>query len=284
MSRRPPEVGRAANGVMTDGSGNDRGDANGKMSRSAPPADEHGASARNGAPLDANAQDHRHVIAIDGPAGAGKTTVAVRLADRLGAVALDTGLLYRAATVLSKRHGLTAADGDEIARRIQEGAVSVRQASVADGRLCDIFVDGQDVTTHLRTPEIEGQVSAISAIPAVRASLLPLQRRIASQGKVVMVGRDITTIVAPDAGVKIYLNASPAERARRRWLELGQRGSDLDLDEVLASLERRDQVDSSRAAAPLSIAPDAHVVETDGKTVDEVVDEIVGIAERAWSE
>jgi cytidylate kinase len=223
------------------------------------------------------------VIAIDGPAGAGKTTVAVRLADRLDAVFLDTGLLYRAATVLANRHHLTPADGDEIARRIEDGAIDVQRATVKDGRLSDLLVDGQDVTTELRTPEIDRQVSAISAVPAVRAALLPLQRRVASSGKVVMVGRDITTIVAPDAGVKIYLNASLEERARRRWRELAGRGVDVELETVLADLRRRDEIDSSRDAAPLSIAADADVIETDGKGIDEVVDEIAGLVERRWA-
>jgi cytidylate kinase len=224
------------------------------------------------------------VIAIDGPAAAGKTTVAVRLADRLGAVFLDTGLLYRAATVLANRHNLTPADGEEIARRIEDGAIDVQRATVDDGRLADLLVEGEDVSTELRTPDIDRQVSAISAVPAVRAALLPLQRRIASGGRVVMVGRDITTIVAPDAGVKIYLNASPMERARRRWHELADRGVDVDLDDVLADLRRRDEIDSSREAAPLSIAEDADVIETDGKSIEQVVDEIAKLVERRWAE
>ncbi len=197
---------------------------------------------------------------------------------------LDTGLLYRAATVLANSHNLTPADGDEIARRIEQGAIDVQRATVKDGRLADLLVDDRDVTAELRTPEIDRQVSAISAAPAVRAALLPLQRRIASGGKVVMVGRDITTIVAPDAGVKIYLIASPKERARRRWRELADRGVEIDLDEVLADLRRRDEIDSSREAAPLSISPDADVVETDGKSIDEVVDEIAGLVEQRWAE
>ena len=209
--------------------------------------------------------------------------MAVRLADRLGAVALDTGLLYRAATVLANRNGLTSEDGEEIARRIVDGEIQVRQASVADGRLCDISVDGEDVTLQLRTPKIDRQVSAISAVPAVRAALLPLQRRIAATGKVVMVGRDIASIVAPNAGVKIYLNASPEERARRRWLEMSDAGSEVHFENVLADIERRDRIDSSREIAPLSIADGAIVVETDGKSIDDVVDEIAAIVERAWA-
>lgn len=254
---------------MADEIGNDQADAS-------------GASVHN-APTDASALDHRHVIAIDGPAGAGKTTVALRLADRLGAVFLDTGLLYRAATILANRHNLTPEDQHEIARRIGQGAIDVRRATIEDGRLCDLLVEGEDVTPELRTPEIDRQVSAISAAPAVRAALLPLQRRIASGGKVVMVGRDITTVVAPDAGVKIYLSASPEERARRRWQELAERGVDADYESVLADLRRRDEIDSSREAAPLSIAPGATVVDTDGKSIDEVVREVAMLVEQAWA-
>ena len=247
-------------------------------------ADENAASARSGAPADASAPDHRHVIAIDGPAGAGKTTVAVRLADRLGAVALDTGVLYRAATVLAIRHNLTATEGMDVAHRIDAGAIRVRQASVADGRLCDVLVDGQDVTPEVRTAEIDRNVSAISAVPAVRAALLPLQRQIAASGKVVMVGRDITSIVTPNAGVKIYLNASPEERARRRWRELTESGSQVRYEDVLADLERRDRIDSSRESSPLAVAEGAIVIETDGKSIDEVVAEIQAIVERTWAE
>jgi cytidylate kinase len=268
---------------MRDPNGNEQTGANEASAPSAPRAGAHAANDRNEAQGDVSAQDHLHVIAIDGPAGAGKTTVAVRLADRLGAVALDTGLLYRAATVLAHRHGLTPGDGIEVARRIEVGAIRVRPASVADGRLCDVLVDGEDVTTELRTAEIDRTVSAISALPAVRASLLPLQRRIAAAGKVVMVGRDITSVVAPNAGVRIYLNASPGERALRRWRELADAGSEIRYEEVLADLERRDRIDSSRETAPLAIADGATIVETDGKSIDDVVDEIVAIVEGAWA-
>lgn len=245
------------------------------------PGDVSGANVHNAA-ASADALDHRHVIAIDGPGGAGKTTVAIRLADRLGAVFLDTGLLYRAATVLANRHQLTAADGPAIARLIEQGAIQQIRASVADGRPSDLLVEGRDVTPELRSPEIDRQVSAISAAPAVRSALLPLQRQNAS-GKVVMVGRDITTIVAPDAGVKIYLNASAEERARRRWREMHDRGPSPDYDSVLADLRRRDGIDRSRDAAPLTISPDATIVETDGKSIDEVVTEIVELVERTWA-
>lgn len=207
----------------------------------------------------------------------------MRLADRLGAVALDTGLLYRAATVLANRHGLTAADGAEIARRIDAGAIQMVSAASIHGESGAVLVDGADVTAELRTPETDRHVSAISAAPAVRAALLPLQRQIAAGGKVVMVGRDITTIVAPDAGIKIYLNASLPERARRRWRELTERGVPADLDQVLADLARRDAIDSSRAASPLSISPDAMIVETDGKTIAQVVAEIAAQVERSWA-
>lgn len=223
------------------------------------------------------------MVAIDGPAAAGKTTVAERLAERIGALFFDTGLLYRAATLLALRAGVDPGDGPAIAGLLRSCDIAIRPPSVADGRTSDVLIAGEDATPLLRTPEIDRHVSAVSAHPVVRDELLPIQRRIAGQGRVVMVGRDIATVVVPDAGVKVYLDASDAERARRRHRELVLRGLDVPADVVLAELRRRDVADASRASSPLRRADDAVVVDSDGKTVDEVTEEIAGIAERTWA-
>jgi cytidylate kinase len=223
---------------------------------------------------------NRNVIAIDGPAASGKTTVAVRLAERLDAVFLDTGLLYRAATLLANRLSLTAADELRLAMLVDGGAISIQPLSVRDGRYCDVLVNGEDVTAHLRSPEIDAGVSAIAALPMVRTALLPLQRSFARNQRIVMVGRDIASVVFPHARVKIYLDASLAERARRRWLELVITDPSISIEEVEADLRRRDRIDSNRHTAPLLIAEGATVVPTDGKSIEQVVDEVAAIAEQ----
>jgi CMP/dCMP kinase len=229
-----------------------------------------------------NDQSGRNVVAIDGPAASGKTTVAAHLADRLGAVFLDTCLLYRAATLLALRLGLSAADEVRLSMLIDASAVSIRSATVPDGRRLDVLLNGEDVTTMLRAPEIDANVSAISALPAIRAALMPIQRTFAKDRRVIMVGRDIASVVFPDAGVKIYLDASLGERARRRWLEQVTNEPMLTQAEVEADLRRRDRIDSTRETAPLQVAEDAVVVDTDFKSIDQVVDEVAAIVERAW--
>jgi cytidylate kinase len=222
------------------------------------------------------------VVALDGPAASGKTTVAAHLADRLGAVFLDTGLLYRAATLMAQRMGLTAADELRISMLIDGGAVSIRPATVADGRRLDVALNGEDVTTMLRAPEIDAAVSAISALPSVRAALMPLQRSFARDQRVIMAGRDIASVIFPDAAVKVYLDASLEERARRRWLELVVNAPMLTQNEVESELRRRDEIDSTRETAPLQVAEEAVIVQTDFKSIQQVVDEVAAIVERAW--
>jgi cytidylate kinase len=145
---------------------------------------------------------------------------------------------------------------------------------VSDGRTLDVLIEGEDVTPWLRTAEIDRNVSAFSALPAVRAALLPVQRAFAHDRRVIMVGRDIATVVFPDAGVRVYLDASLGERAHRRWLELNRNGHGPSLAEVEADLARRDEIDSSRETSPLTVAEGAIVIDTDGKTIDQVVDEL----------
>jgi cytidylate kinase len=222
------------------------------------------------------------VVALDGPAASGKTTVAAHLADRLGGVFLDTGLLYRAATLMAQRMGLTAADELRISVLIDGGAVSIRPATVDDGRRLDVLLSGEDVTTMLRAPEIDAGVSAIAALPSVRAALMPLQRSFARNQRVIMAGRDIASVIFPDAAAKVYLDASLEERARRRWLELVADEPMLTQNEVESDLRRRDEIDSNREASPLQVARDAVIVQTDFKSIQQVVDEVAAIVERAW--
>ncbi|MCA9878397.1 MAG: (d)CMP kinase, partial [Thermomicrobiales bacterium] len=174
-------------------------------------------------PSAATTPEHARVIAIDGPAAAGKSTVAKVVAQQLGALLFDTGALYRAIALAAVRSGVDPRDDRALCELAQTTRIDVRPPSAADGRLFDVLVAGEDVTWRIREPDIGGVVSLVSEHAAVRSALLPLQRRIAAEGPVVMVGRDIGTVVVPDAGLKVYLDASPEERARRRFAESSAR-------------------------------------------------------------
>lgn len=210
-------------------------------------------------------------IAIDGPASSGKSTIGIRLAERLGYLFFDTGIMYRAVTLAVIRKGIDINDEDEVTRLAQIVHIDVRSPSIADGRKEDVLLDGEDVTWAIRDPEVEKWVSKISAYAVVRRAMTQLQRRIGKRGRVVMVGRDIGTVVMPDADLKIYLDASLEERARRRYQELVQRGESVTLKEVLVGLKKRDQIDSSREIAPLKPAKDAVILNTDGLSIEEVL-------------
>lgn len=214
-------------------------------------------------------------IAIDGPASSGKSTIGVKLAERLGYLFFDTGIMYRAVTLAVIRAGITVDDEEAVTQFAQRVHIDVRPPSVADGRKEDVLLDGEDVTWAIREPAVEKWVSRVSAYAGVRKAMTELQRRIGKRGKVVMVGRDIGTVVMPDADLKIYLDASLEERAKRRYLELVQRGETVKFEEVLASLKRRDRIDTSREIAPLKPAEDAVILNTDGLSVEEVLKEVV---------
>jgi cytidylate kinase len=229
-----------------------------------------------------SASNHSRVIAIDGPAAAGKTTVARALADRVGAIFLDTGLLYRAVTRAALDRGFSPVDGPGLTTLTNTIDLTVRPSSVQDGRAHDVLIDGVDVTGQLRSPDVDRHVSEVAAHAGVRAALLPIQRQVAQNGPVVMVGRDIATVVVPDAGLKIYLDASLEERARRRHTELRSKGVDLPFEHILAELERRDAADASRETSPLQQHADAISVPTDGLTIDEVVEELAALVRRTF--
>ncbi len=217
-------------------------------------------------------------IAIDGPAAAGKSTVGALVAQRLGYLYFDTGVMYRAVTWAALDRGIPIEDEmaiTDLARRLR---IEVLPPTLDDGRQYTVLADGVDVTWAIREPEVNRWVSPVSAYRGVREALVAQQRRIGREGRVVMVGRDIGTVVLPEAELKVYLDASLEERARRRYLEARERGQMVSLEEVIEDLRRRDRIDSTRAEGPLQAAPDAVVIDSTHMTVDEVVARVVALA------
>ena len=198
-------------------------------------------------------------VAIDGPSGAGKSTVARRLARELGCVYMDTGAMYRAVGLLAHRLGVDDRDDEALGRMLDAG-VEIRAALAPEGQRT--LLNGEDVEDQIRTQEIGMAASNVAACPSVRRALVTMQRQAAQGCDVVMDGRDIGTVVLPQAGVKIFLTAAPEARARRRTLELHQRGQDADFDEILREIRRRDEQDENRPVAPLRQAEDAVLLDT----------------------
>jgi cytidylate kinase len=224
----------------------------------------------------------RPIIAIDGPAASGKSTVGRKVAARLGFLYIDTGSLYRAAAWLAGEHGISPEDPAGLARLIDES--EIRLENVGGKRR--VTVDGRDISGELRSEAIGGLASTFSALPEVRRSLLGIQKRLGDSGGVVMDGRDIGTVIFPDAEVKVFLTAGDEERSRRRWLELKERGMTLSLEEVAEDLHRRDEQDRGRDHAPLKAAPGALVIDSTGLSADEVAGRILDLVfrERAGGE
>jgi len=223
------------------------------------------------------------VIAIDGPASAGKSVVGEALARFLGYLYFDTGALYRAVTWLALTRGVDLSSETEVASLARQADIAVTRPSVEDGRLYTVLADGQDITWDIVRPEVDANVSVVSAHPAVRMALLDVQRAIAAPGGVVMVGRDIGTVVAPDADLKIYLDASPAVRARRRQKQMLDRGQCVDYERVLENVLLRDSIDSGRTAAPLRPAEDAVIVDTSEMTIGEELDLLLDLVRARFS-
>ena len=218
----------------------------------------------------------RAVVAIDGPAGAGKSTAARRLAQRLGYVLVDTGALYRGVALAAQEAGLSWEDGEALGRLATDLKLSFRMNE--DGAP-HLHIDGIDRDSEIRTPEIAGGASDVSRHPEVRAALLGLQRKLGESGGVVLEGRDIGTVVFTDAEVKVFLTASAEERARRRQGDLVARGQRAEFANILASIQARDAQDSSRAVAPLRAAEDALLLETSHMDLDAVVDRLVELVQ-----
>jgi cytidylate kinase len=221
-------------------------------------------------------------IAIDGPAGAGKSTVGALVAERLGYLFLDTGAMYRAVALLALRRGLNVEDGEGLARLARDARITIGPPTIRDGRAYSVLVGGEDVTWPIREASVDRIVSQVARHPAVRDAMVEEQRRLGARGRVVMVGRDIGTVVLPDAELKVFLTASANERARRRGEELAARGVTRPREELLHEILRRDQLDSDRVVAPLKAAADAVVIETDGHTVGEALERVLQVvAERS---
>jgi cytidylate kinase len=210
-------------------------------------------------------------IAIDGPAASGKSTLGKCLADEIGYVFFDTGVMYRAVTWMALLHDIPINDESAVTALAESLEIDLRPASQQDGRSSDLFANGEDITWEVRRPEVDANVSPVSAYRGVRDALTKQQRRIGQRGRVVMVGRDIGTVVLPEADLKIYLDASAEERARRRWLELRLRDEPAIYEEILASIRHRDQIDSNRAVAPLRPADDAVLINSDQLSAEQVL-------------
>jgi len=214
-------------------------------------------------------------IAIDGPVASGKTVVGRILARRLGYRFLDTGLMYRAITWLALKEGVPL-EGAPLTELAAKARIRVVDQGEGNSR---IIVNGVDVTDELRSPVVEGAVSVVSAAPGLREVMVEHQRAIAREGAIVMVGRDIGTVVLPDAGLKVFLQASVAERASRRYRELREMGKETSYKAILDNLRERDALDSQRAYAPLQPAEDARILDTDGIGVEQVVERVLAMVD-----
>lgn len=224
-----------------------------------------------------NSLKHPDVIAIDGPAASGKSTIAELLAERLHYLYFDTGVMYRAVTLAALQQFGSIDDEEQVSALAKRIQIDVQPPSVPDGRKFDVLLNGKDVTWEIRLPEVDAHVSQVSAYPEVRWAMTEQQRRIGMRGSVVMVGRDIGTVVLPEAGFKLYLDASVKERAHRRYLEIAARGEEVDLEEILTSLQRRDLIDSTRELAPLRPAEDAVILHTNGMPIEQVFQRVLAL-------
>jgi cytidylate kinase len=211
------------------------------------------------------------IVALDGPGSSGKSSVGAAAASELGYRFCDTGLLYRAVTWLAEDRGVEVDDPIDLSALVDE----VYLSPDAEGRLSRVLVDGIDHTEEVRGPAVDAAVSAVSAVPEVRAALLARQRSIARDGAIIMAGRDIGTIVLPDADLKLFLDASVEERARRRTEERGLDPAGTDADAILVALRRRDELDKNRPIAPLRPAGDARIISTDGNRFEDTVAAVV---------
>src|SRR5271157_4331552 len=220
-----------------------------------------------------------NIIAIDGPAASGKSTLGRRLAVSLGYLFFDTGVMYRAVTWIALQRGMDVLDEAAVTDLAEKIQIDVLPASKTDGRACDVMVEGKDVTWETRRHEVDANVSVVSAYRGVRSAMSKQQRRIGQRGRVVMVGRDIGTVVLPEAILKIYLDASAPQRARRRSNEIKARGGESDYEDILASVIERDRIDSTRDVAPLRAPEDAVMIDSDSMSADDVFEKV----KRLWA-
>lgn len=220
------------------------------------------------------------IITIDGPAASGKSTLAEKLATSIHYLFFDTGVMYRAVTLAALEQLNSIEDEASVTHLAEKIKIDVQALTVNDGRKYTVLLDGADVTWQIREPRVDSNVSKVSTYAGVRTAMTLQQRQIGSRGNVVMVGRDIGTVVFPEAELKIYLNASAEERASRRSREIESRGEKANYEEILTSIKRRDQIDSSRKLAPLRVAEDAVIIDSDGKTIECVLEEATHLLDR----
>ncbi len=217
------------------------------------------------------------IIAIDGPAASGKSTVGALLAEKLGYVYFDTGVMYRVVTAVALARAIPISDETAVTRLAEQVRIDFLPPAVDDGRQFTILADDGDVTWKIRERIVDQNVSPVSAYPGVRRAMSAQQRRIGHKGHIVMVGRDIGTVVLPEADLKIYLDATEHERAMRRFLERQQRGEQVQFDTVLQEIRRRDEIDSNRSVAPLKQAEDAVYLDSTGLSVTQVLARVMAI-------
>ncbi len=212
------------------------------------------------------------IIAVDGPAGSGKSTVSFAVAQRIGYLFVDTGAFYRAVTLLALEQHLDPHDSERVARLAQQTRVEITPDLADDGRQYTCLADGRDITAKIHAPEVDAYVSIVAANAGVRTAMLESQRALAARGQVIMAGRDIGTVVLPDADLKIYIDASLDKRAERRYQQRVQNGEAADLESIRDGLRQRDAIDSGRAVAPLLRAPDAAYLDTSNLTLKQAID------------
>ncbi len=213
-------------------------------------------------------------IAIDGPVASGKSTLGFVLAQRLGYLYLDTGVMYRALALAALQAGVPTDDEAQLEELLQHTRIEVQAPNVNDGRRQTVLLNGQDVSWEVYQPQVERHVSRVAAFPAIRRAMVREQRRIAAAQPVVMVGRDIGTVVMPDADLKIYLRASTEARAQRRYHELRARGQQVELADVMQQLRQRDAQDTERADSPLQPAADAVILDNTALNVEETLQRV----------
>jgi cytidylate kinase len=223
-------------------------------------------------------------IAIDGTAASGKSTVGELLARSLEYLYFDTGVMYRAVTWATLARAIDAEDVEAVSRLAETLRIEVEPDGPDDGRQYTVLADGQDVTWDIRSPAVEAAISRVSSYPRVRAALIAQQRRIAEPGSIVMVGRDIGTVVLPEADLKIFMRASVEERARRRYKDALAQGKPADFDDILAAIRERDRQDREKPISPMVPAADAIIIDTDELTIEEVLARVKQlVADRAMA-
>ena len=218
------------------------------------------------------------IITIDGPAASGKSTIGYMLAEKLNYLYLDTGCMYRAVTLAALKAKVAVADEEKVTQLSRQIDIDIQPLSgEEDGRQYTVILNGSDVTWEIRTPDVDTYVSLVSSYPRVREEMVRRQRSFGRRGHVIMVGRDIGTIVMPDAPLKLYVTASPEERARRRWLDRQNQGHSADYNAILDDVNRRDEFDSNRKISPLKAAEDAIIINNTGRSAETILAEILDL-------